>query len=122
MSSVDDISKEINRLLKEYTDDVGEKVGESAEKVAKAAAKKLKAISPVQKVKGGGDYAKGWRAKKVGTEWVVHNATDYQLTHLLEKGHAKVSGGRVNPTVHIKPVEKEAINDFIRDVERAIKG
>ena len=122
MSSVDDISKEINRLLKEYTDGVGEEVAEIAEKVAKDAAKKLKATSPVQDVQGGGHYAKGWRAKKVGTEWVVHNATDYQLTHLLEKGHAKVSGGRVNPVVHIKPVEKEAIDDFIKSVEGAVKG
>mgnify|MGYP003489607662 CR=1 FL=1 len=122
MSSVDDISKEINRLLKEYTDGVGEEVAEIAEKVAKDAAKKLKATSPKQDVKGGGDYAKGWRAKKVGTEWVVPNATDYQLTHLLEKGHAKVGGGRVAPVVHIAPVEQQMINEYTNGVEEAIRG
>ena len=122
MTSVNDISKEINRLLAEYADEIGEKVEESAMKVAKDAAKRLKATSPVQKVKGGGDYAKGWRAKKVGTTWIVHNATNYQLTHLLEKGHAKVNGGRVPQVVHIEPVEQKSINDFIQDVEGAIKG
>ena len=122
MSSVDDISKEISRLLKEYTNDVGEKVAKSARKVAKDAAKRLTDSSPIQNVKTGGDYTTGWRAKKVGTTWVVHNATDYQLTHLLEKGHAKVNGGRVAPIVHIEPVEKEAIDDFIKGVEGAVKG
>ena len=42
-----------------------------------------------------GDYKKGWRIKqdKARKSIIVHNATDYQLTHLLEHGHVKRNGG-----------------------------
>lgn len=119
-TSVSDIQADIHRLLADYVDGVGEKVEELSEEVAKEAAKKLKATSPRRKTNGG-NYAKGWRAKKVGTAWVVHNKTHYQLTHLLEKGHAKANGtDRVDPVIHIKPVERASINKFVSEIERAI--
>ena len=110
------------RQLLEYTNGVGMIAQEKSEKYAKLGAKLLKTNSPVQNVKGGGAYARGWRAKRVGSRWVVHNLTDYQLTHLLEKGHAKVNGGRVPERVHIKPVEKQLVDAFVKDIEEAIKG
>ena len=119
MTSVNDIRAEVNRLLADYADGVGEKVEKLSEEVAKEAAKKLKATTHPEMT---GDYRKGWRAKKVGTAWIVHNKTNYQLTHLLEKGHAKVKGGRVAPIVHIEPVEEKGVNDFIDGIEEAIRG
>ncbi len=115
---MDDISKEIARALSDYTEDVTEGLQEAKKEVAKDAAKKLKVSSPQLS----GDYAKGWRAKKVGSSYVVHNKTDYQLTHLLEYGHAKRSGGRVSGDPHIRPAEQEAINDYVSRVERVIRG
>ncbi len=116
--NIDDLAREINERLAEYANGVGEEIGVLAEKTAKNGAKLLKANSP----KDSGDYRKGWRAKKVNNTWVVHNSTNYQLTHLLEKGHAKVGGGRVAPRVHIEPVEQEMINEFVQGVEEAIRG
>ena len=57
---------------------------------------------------------------KVDGKYVVHNKTDYQLAHLLEKGHAKVSGGRVEARPHIKPIEEEMIKEFIEGVEKMV--
>ncbi|MFD2705458.1 HK97 gp10 family phage protein [Salibacterium lacus] len=113
-----DLQKEISQALSEYTDEVTEELDEAKKKVAKESAKTLKRTSPSLT----GDYAKGWRAKKVGNAWVVHNKTDYQLTHLLEKGHAKRGGGRVPAQPHIRPVEQEAIEEFENRIERAIRG
>lgn len=112
------LAKEINRQLAEYANGVGEKVEIAAKQRTKEGAKRLKANSPVLT----GDYRKGWRAKKVDGKWVVYNATDYQLTHLLEKGNAKVGGGRVPAQVHIAPVEEVMMDGFIADVEKAVRG
>lgn len=112
------LAAEINRTLANYAHGVGEKMEKVAEQVAKEGAQQLKARSPVGVRHR---YAKGWRAKKVGKQWVVHN-TEYQLTHLLEKGHAKVGGGRVPAKVHITPVEEEMIDEFTKGVEEAIRG
>ncbi len=113
-----DISKEIANALSDYTEEVTEGLETAKKEVAKATAKNLKATSPQLT----GDYAKGWRAKKVGNSYVVHNKTDYQLTHLLEHGHVKRSGGRVSGTPHIRPAEQQAIDDYERQVERVIRG
>jgi len=115
---ISQIANEINRSLREYANGVGDEIEEIAERLAKEGVRKLKATSPVRN----GKYRRGWRAKKVNGVWTVYNATSYQLTHLLENGHAKVDGGRVSPVVHIRPVEEQLIEDFMREVERAIQG
>lgn len=113
-----DLADEINRALKEYTTEVEEGLEESKKEVAKMGVKILKRESPELT----GDYRKGWRVKKVGTSYVIHNKTDYQLTHLLEHGHAKRGGGRVQGIPHIRPTEQKVIDEFTRQVERAIRA
>ena len=104
MTRIRGINNEITRALQQYSSEV-------------EAVKTLKSTSPSET----GSYKKGWRVKQVGTAKVVHNATDYQLTHLLEHGHAKKNGGRVAPRVHIKPVEEKAIEDFERAIREEIE-
>lgn len=118
MVKINDLSKEIARALQIYTAEVTEGLEQAKEKAAKNAVKKLKRRSPRKT----GEYAKGWRARKVGSAWVVHNATNYQLTHLLEHGHAKRGGGRVSGIPHIRPTEEEAIKEYTKEAERVIRG
>ncbi|WP_235601476.1 HK97 gp10 family phage protein [Halobacillus sp. KGW1] len=114
-----DIGKEIAQALSEYTDEVKEGLQEAQKKTAGETAQRLRKTSPVGAT---GDYAKGWAAKKTKDGYVVHNRTDYQLTHLLEKGHAKVNGGRVGGIPHIRPAEEEAIDAFTQRTEKVIRG
>lgn len=114
--NTNDLAREVNRLLAQYSESVVENVDEVAKEVAQEGVDMLKARSP----KRYGKYSKGWRVKKVKGKYVIHNKTNYQLTHLLEKGHAKVGGGRVPAKVHIAPVEQELIEELQRRVIEAV--
>ena len=122
--SIDQLAAEIAKGLAEYSQEVVEKVNVSSEKVGKAAVKQLKQTSP----KRHGKYAKSWTMtteKAIGQPdlRIIHvKAPHYRLTHLLEKGHAKVNGGRVEGKPHIRPAEEMVIQDFTREVEEAIKN
>lgn len=115
--NISGLAREINRSLELYSATLDEDVETAAEEAAKEAATMLKNTSP----KRTGKYANSWIAKKVKGKWVVHNKR-YQLTHLLEKPHAKIGGGLVQPIVHIKPVEQQAIAKFIGRIEEAARG
>jgi Bacteriophage HK97-gp10, putative tail-component len=117
VASIDDLTQEIAKQLEQYTEHVEEALEDAKEVVSKELVKDLKRNSP----KATGSYAKGWTVKKFRTGNVVHNKTDYQLTHLLEHGHAKVGGGRVEGTPHIRPAEEKAVKEFVERVEEAIK-
>jgi len=103
---LDTVSKEVKGVLK--TDSM---------QVAKETVQKLKNTSPVKD----GSYARGWKvSKKQGSDLVVHNATDYQLTHLLENGHVirnkKGTYGRTHPIKHIQPAEEWASEELPRKI------
>lgn len=122
--SIDNLVDEIASELAKYSQDVIEKVNVSSERVGKAAVRKLKATSP----KASGDYAKSWAIKTepgVGEphKRIIHvKAPHHRLTHLLEHGHAKAGGGRVEGIPHIRPAEEEVIREFVQEVEEAIRN
>lgn len=121
---------DINDILNEYSNDIQEGITEAAFKVAEDGKNKLKVTSP----KRSGSYRKGWRVDKRHGKGYVHatiyNATNWQLTHLLEKPHVirnqYGTWGTYNPeksgTVHIAPVEQECIQTYKKDVEQIIKN
>lgn len=121
--NVDQLAAEIARELSKYSQEIVEKINISSEKVGKAAVKQLRQTSP----KRTGEYAKSWTMtteKEVGQPHrrIIHvKAPHYRLTHLLEYGHAKVGGGRVEGKPHIRPAEEMVIQEFVREVEEAIE-
>lgn len=113
---MNDFARDLARELQRYANVVEEELMTAEEVVADIAVEKLRQGSP----KKTGAYRKGWRKKKEGNGVVIHN-TQGQLTHLLEKGHAKVGGGRVPAQVHILPVEQYVIDELPRRIERALE-
>lgn len=118
---------ELAKLLNDYAGDVGEATRQAAVKAAKAAVKEIKAAAPVDT----GGYRKGWtraeeRLNRLNTTEIVHNRSKYQLTHLLEKGHALRRGGRTTGQVKAKPhiaqAEEHAIENMRKAVEEIAKG
>jgi len=120
---IDQLAAEIAKGLAEYSQDIVEKVNISSEKIGKEAVKQLRQTSP----KKTGKYAKSWAMateKEFGQphKRIIHaKAPHYRLTHLLEHGHAKVGGGRVEGRPHIRPAEEMVIEEFVKEVEEVIK-
>ena len=123
-SSVLDISV----ILNDYSEEVKGKMIKYAKKEAQEGCKELKVTSPktTRNTSHRGQYAKGWRVKTESTKnsinCIIHNKTDYQLTHLLEKPHATHNGGYYRPKrKHIEPVDKKYSSKYENDVIQAIK-
>lgn len=129
MAKTGSISVQMADILDDYSKEVKKVINDSIEKVSKECVQKLKNTSP----KGTPHrrrYAEGWRKKKVKgrngiDEVTVHNATNYQLTHLLENGHvirnAKGTYGRTNGIKHIAPVEEYAQTELPQEIERRLE-
>lgn len=119
---------DINEILNDYSNDIQEAITEEAIKIAKEGQKQLKLNSPKNKKNTShkGRYAKGWRVKTVKgrgfISCVIHNATDYQLTHLLEKGHLTRTGGKTKSITHIEPVHDECCSNYEKNVIEIIKN
>ena len=112
------LERAMRDILQDYSVEVSKAAAEAVTEVTKEATKKLRQTSPKRK----GRYAKGWASKVEKTtttvDATVYGKTGtYQLPHLLENGHAKRGGGRVNGNTHIKPVEEWAISE----VEKRIR-
>lgn len=120
-----DISAVIAEELQKYSEEVTDKVKQVVDDVAAELVENLKRDSP--KRPGSGVYAKSWTSKveyedRLMKKVRVYNSKRYQLTHLLEYGHAKRGGGRVAGIPHIKPNEEKAIEELERRIEEAIKN
>ncbi|MGM9922991.1 MAG: HK97 gp10 family phage protein, partial [Bacillus sp. (in: firmicutes)] len=118
VTKIEGLAAEITKQLQTYTTEVEKKVKRAENKATTQAVNELKQTSPKNK----GGYAGGWAKKKTDEGIVIYNKNKPGLTHLLEKGHAKVSGGRVEGTPHIRPAEQKAIREFEKAVEKAIKS
>ena len=120
---IDDLAREVMRGLEEYADVSTLTVKKAVRKSANAVRKDIQENAP----KRTGDYAKSWATKKVREsshtlELVVHSKNKYQLTHLLEFGHALRNGGRTKAYPHIAPAEEKGIETLEREIERGMRN
>lgn len=119
---LDKLALTIEQELRLYSRQVLEVVDREGERIGKEGAAKLREESP----KRSGRYAKGWTLKVERTfgrpnQYIIHNKDRPWLAHLLEHGHAKRGGGRVQGQPHIAPVEKEVVDAYFAAVEEAIR-
>ena len=118
------LSEEVQKILREYEDEVDHNLGEITKKLGKKGARQLTAASRRAFPKGTGEYAAGWKADdysdRVVKTTVIHNATLPGLPHLLEHGHVGYINGKrikdVKGREHIHPVEKELVEAYEKEV------
>lgn len=124
--SVNDFSGEISKIYKSWSVEVLEETNETVKDVANEARDQLKVEGDFKNKSG--KYRKGWRVAftemRYGLEATVHNKV-YQLTHLLESGHAKWLFGRdtgetVQAFPHIEKVNEEAQRKLEEELARRL--
>lgn len=126
---VDDLSKEIMKCLEEFKDVTEEACEKGVLETADEAVRELRSAHPAGSGEYGSwdEYDKGWTKRKSGQKTklkgiqaIVWNEKHYRLTHLLEKGHAKVNGGRTRAFPHIAPVEQKCDENLIKNIKKGI--
>lgn len=123
---LDRFAATLAEMLEGVDASVNKEVPKAVRKAAKQGRKAVKANSAATGFSGKtmGRYISGWayRVKVKGreVEAEIGNATTPGLPHLLEKGHAKVGGGRVAGEEHIAPAADEAFDVAYAEVSKAV--
>lgn len=126
--SVDDLAKEITKTMKDFEGATEEAIDKAINETSKSALAKLKNAHPSGSGKYGSwnEYNASWTVKMTKTDKryhkkaTIHNVKHYRLTHLLEKGHALVSGGRTRAFPHIAPVAEQAEDELLENIKKEI--
>lgn len=120
--NAEQLANELSKAVKEYTEDVQKAVDKKVRSTATKVKREIKADSP----RDSGEYADGWsrktNARGGSTEVTIYNKEKPSLTHLLENGHAKVGGGRVQGIPHIQPAYNKFVPPMEKDIEKIIKS
>lgn len=126
---VNQLAKEIEKTLVDFMGATEEACNKGVSETANEAVQALRNAHP----SGSGDYRSwdeynsGWTKRKStqktrlkGIQATIWNEKHYQLTHLLEKGHAKVNGGRTRAFPHIAPVEEKCEDALVKNIRKNI--
>lgn len=118
---IDQFADTVMKGLEDYANLAADDLKKDVRKAGKTVKQQIESTAP----KKTGKYAKSWAVKKTqetsdSIQVVVHSKR-YQLTHLLEFGHAKRGGGRTRAFPHIAPAEQAGIEQLTRDIERDLQ-
>ena len=122
MAKTESVAIQMAEILNDVQKGAEEVLNKDIDEVSRESVQKLRNNSPRRASgKNAGRYARGWTVKKNRDgDVIVHNKTDYQLTHLLENGHVirnkKGTYGRTRGIKHIAPVEEWASDELPRRV------
>jgi hypothetical protein len=119
---IDQLASEIVSAVREYTEDVAKAVDKKVDEVANKVLKEAQALAP----KRTGEYARTFVKTKEGGygehRRIIWNKKHYRRVHLLEFGHAKVNGGRVDERPHLRPAYEKHAADLPNELKRVIEN
>ena len=119
---IDQLADAVMKGLEDYAKLATDDLKKDVQDAGKTVKQQIESTAP----KKTGKYSRSWAVKKVretsdSIQVVVHSKTRYQLTHLLEFGHAKRGGDRTRAFPHIEPAEKAGMEQLMKDIERDLK-
>ena len=118
-----DLELTIKAILSDYADEVIPDVKDAVDEVSEEAKDLVKKIAP----KKSGKYRRSIKVKNVYESVTEKRNTIYSqgqagLTHLLEDGHALVSGGRTNAFPHWKYGDEYIKEELPKRIEKKLGG
>ncbi len=121
--SVTELTDVIKEQLEDYRQLAVDEMTEAVKDAGETVRKEIAANAP----KDTGKYAKSWVSKvtaqtALGVEVTVHSPSRYRIAHLLEHGHAKRGGGRVEARPHIAQAEEAGEKKLEEDLRKALGG
>ena len=121
-TTVDEMTVAISKCLDEYKDLAADELKKAIKNAGKSVREDIKANAPRKH----GRYKESWKTKTLSESSsslsiVVYSKDRYMLAHLLEKGHAKRGGGRVDGRPHIRPAEEKGIKQLEDDIVKALQ-
>lgn len=120
---INGLSDAVQEILNSYRDDAIDAMNEAVDDAAETVRKEISVNAP----KNTGAYARSWKTEEtaktaLGKQVTVHSPSRYRIAHLLEHGHAKRGGGRVEARPHIAQAEKAGEKKLIEDLEKKLGG
>ncbi|NEW62292.1 HK97 gp10 family phage protein [Granulicatella sp. zg-ZJ] len=120
---LDDLAQAIQKELEQYQKLTNEQIKATVKEVGQETKARIQATAP----KKSGRYRNSWivtttKENRNSMHVVVHSRNQYQLTHLLEFGHAKRNGGRTKAIPHIAQAEQEAVTTFENKVKEILEN
>lgn len=120
---------QINQILTKYQTEVNDSLEKAIKETAKQGVSYLQTLKFADKkyTIRTGDYNKGWTSArekkgKYKNSAVIHNKTDYRLTHLLENGHLTRNGtSRTRAFPHIEPTRDVLEKEVVQNIENALE-
>lgn len=122
--SVDDLASGVSDIMATYAGEISGMLKGEVENAGKLGIKVVRKNAPKRK----GLYRRNLRLKRVfenfhAIRFIIYaDNGSWRVAHLLEKGHAKRDGGRVQGKPHFSVAEQEIADYLSRTVEQKIKG
>ena len=119
---IDQLADTVMKGMEDYAKLAVDDLKADVQKAGKTVKRQIESTAP----KKTGKYSKSWAIKKTretsdSIQIVVHSKR-YQLTHLLEFGHAKVNGGRVEGKPHIRVARDNANEKYVQMLKEGIRS
>lgn len=124
----DKLVKAMIDALETYSDEVIEATKKSVDEVASETVPIIKNHAPVGKGRRKGKYKRSIKQRTLyeslteKRKVIYASGGEYRLTHLLEKGHAKVNGGRTRAFPHWKYGDEYIKNELPKRIEKKLGG
>lgn len=133
----EELGEAVSEILSIYSSEVTQNAKEAVTQTADDTVDLLKETSPRENpsfprmVPKKTKYYEGWTAttryeSALERRVAVHNATDYQLIHLLEWGHVRrglhFRGGMVHGKPHVMPAYERAGEELTKAIKEAIEN